>query len=80
MIADGNPAVVRGINKVGLQRRGFTEEDLKALRECYKAIYMRKLNVQQALEAIEANDTIANNQRVQQLVEFTRTSERGIIR
>ena len=80
MIADGNPAVVRGINKVGLQRRGFDDDDLKALRECYKAIYMRKLNVQQALEAIKSDDALISNKHVAHLVEFTETSERGIIR
>lgn len=80
MIADGNPAVVRGINKIGLQRRGFSEHDLKALRECYKAIYMRKLNVQQAMETIESNASLIANDHVAHLVDFIKTSERGIIR
>lgn len=33
MIADGNPAEVRGINQIGLERHGFPAESTRALRE-----------------------------------------------
>lgn len=79
-IADGNPVAVRGINKVGLQRSGFTDDDTKALRSAYKAIYMRKLNVNQALDSIEAESELIANPHVSHLVEFARSSQRGIIR
>ncbi|QQL45455.1 acyl-ACP--UDP-N-acetylglucosamine O-acyltransferase [Sulfuriroseicoccus oceanibius] len=79
-IADGNPVAVRGINTVGLQRRGFEEADTKALRSAYKAIYMRKLNVNQALDSIEADAGLISNEHVAFLVGFARSSQRGIIR
>ena len=52
MIADGNPAVVRGINQVGLERHGFAEENVPPLREAYRLLYRSKLNVKQAVEEI----------------------------
>ncbi|MEA3186194.1 MAG: UDP-N-acetylglucosamine acyltransferase, partial [Chthoniobacter sp.] len=39
MIADGNPAAVRGINLVGLERNGFSEETIRRIREAYRLIY-----------------------------------------
>jgi len=77
-IADGNPAEVRAINTVGLQRRGFSEERLRAIRSAYKKIYGNGLNTSQALEAlIEEFGDVTD---IQTLVQFIKNSERGIIR
>ena len=78
MIADGNPAEVRGINQVGLERRGFVAEDTRTLREAYRLLYRSNLNVKQACEKIAADfsgpDVIAH------LLAFVASSQRGIIR
>ncbi len=78
MIADGNPAEIRGINLVGLERAGFDAEAVKAIKEAFRLVYRAKLNTRQAIEAIR-ND-IAPRQEITQLVEFIEQSERGIIR
>ena len=78
MIADGNPAEVRGVNKIGLERRGFEDTSIRALREAYKLLYREKLNVQQALEAID--ERFSGDPLVQDLKTFVESSERGIIR
>jgi UDP-N-acetylglucosamine acyltransferase len=78
MIADGNPAVVRGINLVGLERKGFPVETVKAIKEAFRLIYRSKYNTRQALEAI--GKELAPNEAVTQIVEFIAQSERGIIR
>src|SRR6187397_1719102 len=52
MIADGNPAEVRGINQVGLERAGFPPEKIKPVKEAFRLIYRGKLNTAQALEAL----------------------------
>ena len=81
MIADGNPAVVRGINSVGLQRRGFSDEHIRALKDAYKVIYMRKLNITDAtaqLKAAHVDDP--SDHPVNELIAFIESSERGIIR
>jgi len=65
MIVDGNPAEVRGVNLVGLERRGFNPDTIRALKEAYRILYRAKLNTKQALE---------------DLMKFIERSERGIVR
>jgi UDP-N-acetylglucosamine acyltransferase len=78
MIADGNPAEVRGINQVGLERRGFPPESTRALREAYRLLYRSNLNVKQACEKIAADH--AGPEAIALLLEFIEASQRGIIR
>lgn len=79
MIVDGNPGAVRGVNQVGLQRAGHSEEDVRALREAYKALFLKKVNMTTALEKLEASPC-GENALVQYLVAFIRGSERGVTR
>src|SRR3954464_10525976 len=78
MIADGNPAKVRGINVVGLERAGFSAETIKAIKEAFRLIYRSKFNTRQAMEAIQQE--LPASAEITQIIEFIRTSERGIIR
>ncbi len=74
-IADGNPARTRGVNLVGLQRHGFTEEQITALRGAFKTLYRSQLNTGQALDQIRATSPETN---VQHLIDFVASSQRGI--
>src|SRR5438067_13771038 len=78
MIADGNPAIVRGINQVGLERHDFPAETIRSIREAYRILYRSKLNLQQATEKISA--TLNTSAELHQLLEFISSSQRGIIR
>jgi UDP-N-acetylglucosamine acyltransferase len=78
MIADGNPAEVRGINQVGLERRGFVAEDTRTLREAYRLLYRSNLNVKQACEKIAAD--FSGPDVIARLLAFVESSQRGIIR
>lgn len=78
MIADGNPAKVRGINVVGLERNGFPAETIKAIKEAFRLIYRSKYNTRQALEAIQQE--LPASAEITQILEFIQNSERGIIR
>ncbi|MGA8655035.1 MAG: acyl-ACP--UDP-N-acetylglucosamine O-acyltransferase [Chthoniobacterales bacterium] len=78
MVADGNPAVVRGINIVGLERRGFSAEVIRTLKEAYRILYRSNLNTKQALE--ELAHSFADSAEIKKLVEFIEASQRGIIR
>jgi UDP-N-acetylglucosamine acyltransferase len=78
MIADGNPAKVRGINIIGLERNGFTAETIRTIKEAFRLIYRSKFNTRQAVEAIQQE--LAASDEVTQIVEFIQASERGIIR
>ena len=76
MMIDGNPAVTRTVNKVGLERRGVSDEAQKALRQAFKIIFKEKLTISNALEKIEQE--LPPIDEVKRLVEFVRTSERGV--
>lgn len=76
MLADGNPAGTRTINKVGLERNGVSEEAQKALRNAYKILFREGLTVSNALEKIEKKS--GKIPEVEHLVKFVKASERGI--
>lgn len=70
-----------GLNKVGLERRGFTPDELKQLRSAYRLLQVSKLNTTQAVEAIR--EKVASGEfgeRVAYLAEFIAKSERGVIK
>jgi UDP-N-acetylglucosamine acyltransferase len=79
LIADGNPAHLRGVNHVGLERRGFTEGEIKALRRAYKILADRTLNFAQSVEKIASSEDAAEP-HVAALLEFIRATQRGIVR
>lgn len=76
MIADGNPAETRTINKIGMERNGVSEEAQNALKQAYKILFREGLSIPNALAKIEAE--LPSLPEVQHLVQFARTSERGI--
>jgi UDP-N-acetylglucosamine acyltransferase len=78
MIADGNPAEIRGVNLVGLERKGFSPETVKWIKEAFRLIYRSKYNTRQALDAIRKE--LPQNLEIAQLIEFIEQSERGIVR
>lgn len=79
-IADGNPAAVRAINQIGLQRRGFSPDDIAFLRRAYKRLFFKKeKNLKEAIEETKQADCY-ENEFVKQLVNFLENSERGVTR
>jgi UDP-N-acetylglucosamine acyltransferase len=78
MIADGNPAEIRGVNLVGLERNDFAPEAVKLIKEAFRLIYRSKYNTRQALEAITAE--LPQSPEIIQIIEFIESSERGITR
>ena len=70
-----------GVNKVGLQRRGFTAEDVRELSTAMRALVSGKHNTTQALEIIhEMIAQGAGGEHVKYLAEFVAASERGVIK
>ena len=78
MIADGNPAEIRGVNLVGLERNNFAPETMKPIKEAFRLIYRSKYNTRQALDAIRAE--LPQTAEIAQIIEFIESSERGITR
>ena len=77
-IADGNPAEIRGINQIGLERAGFPAETIRALREAYRILYRGKLNVKESVALIRRE--LPGIPEVTELCTFIESSHSGIIR
>ena len=78
MIAVGDPLEVRSTNKIGMERRGVSEESRKQLKEAFRLLYRKELSVSQALEEMER--TLVQTDEVKYLIEFVRNSKTGITR
>jgi UDP-N-acetylglucosamine acyltransferase len=76
MLADGNPAETRTVNKVGLERNSVSEEIQTALRQAFKILFREGLTIPNALTRIEQE--LPLTAELQHLIQFVKASERGI--
>ncbi|MGH8298383.1 MAG: acyl-ACP--UDP-N-acetylglucosamine O-acyltransferase [Steroidobacteraceae bacterium] len=74
----GNPSVPHAVNSEGLKRRGFTEEQIRSIREAYRVVYRCDLKLSDALERLEASASEKLELRL--FVDFIRSSTRSIVR
>jgi UDP-N-acetylglucosamine acyltransferase len=75
MVSDGHPARARGLNLTGLRRRGFSNEQIKPLREAYTLLFSKEIPFAQA--APEAEARFADSPEVQHLLAFMKASNDG---
>ena len=78
IIAAREPIAYCGINSIGLNRRGYTPEQIHTIQDAYRIIYQDGLTTTRALENIEAN--IPQSAERDVIVAFVRNSTRGIVR
>jgi UDP-N-acetylglucosamine acyltransferase len=78
IIAAREPISYCGINSVGLNRRGFSKEQIAAIQDTYRLLYMSGLNMSQAVEQINA--TLPEGPERDMIVEFVKSSPRGVVR
>jgi UDP-N-acetylglucosamine acyltransferase len=76
MMADGNPAETRTVNKTGMERNGVSEEAQSALRQAYKILFREGLTVSNGIAKVEKE--LPSLPEVLHLIQFVRASERGI--
>ena len=79
MIVDGNPPKVRGLNVVGLERRGYDSETRNILKKAYKVLFREGLATGQAVEKIR-NSGMGSNPALDHLLAFIESSKRGILK
>ena len=72
------PLTYAGINTVGLRRRGFASEKISEIQEIYRYIFLKGLNNSKALDIVEKE--VPASPEKDYIVEFIRTSERGIMK
>jgi UDP-N-acetylglucosamine acyltransferase len=78
MLVEGNPAEVRGINTVGMERRGITADGVRAVKQAHQILYRQDLSTRQAVEKIKAE--VQPCPEVEGLLTFIAQSERGILK
>jgi UDP-N-acetylglucosamine acyltransferase len=77
-LANGNHARLFGLNLVGLKRRNFSEETIKALGKAYRIIFRSRLLLDAAIKKVE--DEVENFPEVQHFIQFIKESKRGVCR
>ncbi len=75
-LSAGYPLKIAGLNAIGLKRRGFSKETIKALQQAYKFLFSGDLNTSQAVERIEAE--VEKTHEVKIMLDFISKSERGL--
>ena len=77
-MSDGHPARVYGINKVGLKRAGVPSESIIRLKTAFRILFKEKLLMSNAIEKVIRE--VPTDNYIDQLLEFIKTSKRGVAR
>jgi UDP-N-acetylglucosamine acyltransferase len=77
ILAAGEPLRFAGINKIGLERRGFSTETRQAIKKAYRKYFRSGTNRADALKAIEKDENTSDE--LEQIISFIQKSERGVI-
>lgn len=80
MIAEGG--ILRSVNTIGLQRRGFEKDDIQAIKYAYRKLFLdKKSNMALNIEALlaEGDAKHVQNPHVQRILQFLKESERGFL-
>lgn len=72
------PIAYAGINTIGLRRRGFDQEKIHEIQDIYRYIFLKGMNISKAIEKVEQE--IAQSTERDYILDFIRTSERGIMK
>ncbi|MCD5390750.1 acyl-ACP--UDP-N-acetylglucosamine O-acyltransferase [candidate division NPL-UPA2 bacterium] len=75
VLADGQPAEVRGLNVIGLRRAKFSSEKMSILKKAHQLLYRSQLNTSQAMAKIE--EELEPIEEVKHLIEFIKRSSKG---
>lgn len=78
MLADGFPAEVRSINKIGMERAGYSSDEIDSARGVFKAIYKSDMNRSQALSNLSGDSPLAGKVVTEEIISFVQKSERGL--
>jgi UDP-N-acetylglucosamine acyltransferase len=78
VLAVGRPAVPHSINSIGLQRRGFTADQVLNIRRAYRLLYRSGLKLKEAVEELEV--AAETQPEIRPFVEFIKRSSRSIVR
>ncbi|MCL4139055.1 UNVERIFIED_CONTAM: hypothetical protein GTU68_041082, partial [Idotea baltica] len=75
-VAQGDRCFLRGINVIGLQRAGFSEDDIASIKKAYRHLFLGSGAFNERVESLDS--AVSENARVQFMLEFLAGSERGL--
>jgi UDP-N-acetylglucosamine acyltransferase len=78
VMVNGNPAVPHSVNTEGLKRRGFSEAQIRNIRDAYRVLYRSDLRLSEALERLEP--VAAEHPEIRLFVDFIHRSTRSLVR
>lgn len=78
MLVTGSPGAPRGLNLIGLKRRGFSEQTIRAFKQAYSLVYRQHLLLQEAL--VELKKMVSDYPEIQIFIDAIQNSKRGIAR
>ncbi|TVQ35026.1 MAG: acyl-ACP--UDP-N-acetylglucosamine O-acyltransferase [Wenzhouxiangella sp.] len=78
VMVSGQPPRPRGVNSEGLKRRGFTPEQIRNVREAYRAIYRSGLKRDEALDLLR--ERLPEQPELAPMIDSAAASERGLLR
>ena len=77
-MSDGHPAVVYGLNLVGLRRAGFSADTIKLLKNAFKILFFENHPFDKAKEQVQKE--LPASKEIAHLLEFISSSKRGVSR
>jgi len=78
MIASGSRAKLFGLNTIGLQRHGFSDQTINELKKAYKILFREKRTLKDAIKKIQ--EDLPYTDEIKHLIEFIQKNKRGICR
>jgi len=77
-VGSRNQARIYGINQIGLERKGFSSEEISQLKRAYRVFFRKGMRVEEAVVELAAGQE--RLETVRTLIDFVRNSERGFVR
>ncbi len=78
VLVGGQPTKPHGINAVGLERQGFSQDAIRQIKKAYKIVYKSGLKLEDAIATLE--EMIADTPEIGNLVNFLKQTQRSILR
>lgn len=78
LVASGDRAKIYGINRIGLERRGFSKEEIDMVKNAFKIMYRSKVTTKTAIERIKQE--LSGSDKIEKFTSFIEKSKRGITR
>ncbi|MXZ45115.1 MAG: acyl-ACP--UDP-N-acetylglucosamine O-acyltransferase [Gammaproteobacteria bacterium] len=78
VIAEGVPATMRIVNKVGMERAGYTADEIRDVRKAFRTLFLRELRLEEAVQRVK--DELGDKPYIQLMIDAIESSQRGLAR